>query len=183
MYSSIKRPVLLSLALLVACASGPRAPDRDCVTRDLVVDPSAFPIGGASGSVNRSRAPIVDNGIRSVFYDEGPTTHQVARFPTYGGAIDFFENGEGRIVRRGRTGALEPSEALVPKSATFRSGVADQQYLVCDESLCIYFARYQEYTTMVAANMGANMTGEALNRVIAEADRKMTECLARPLLK
>jgi hypothetical protein len=38
----------------------------------------------------------------------------------------------------------------------YRSGVADQQYLLCDEGLCIYFARYQEYTTMVAANMGQN---------------------------
>ena len=65
----------------------------------------------------------------------------------------------------------------------YRSGVADQQYLLCDEGLCIYFARYQEYTTMVAANMGPNMTGEALNKVIMEVDRKMTECLAKPVLK
>ncbi len=179
----IKRAWLLSVTLLVACASGPPAPDRDCVTRDLVIGLDSFPPGGSSTDVGRSRYPIVDNAGRSVFYAEGPTTHDVARFPTIAGAIDFFDNGEGSILRRGRTGALVPSEALVPKSASFRSGIADQQYLVCDESSCIYYARYQEYTTMVAANMGPNMTGEALNRVIMEVDRKLTECLAKPLVK
>lgn len=177
MNSSIKRNWLLCLTLLVACASGPQAPDRDCVTRDLVIAQEAFPPGGASTPVNRSGAPIVDNASRSVFYVEGPTTHKVERFPTIGGARQYFEEDRDRNVARGR------SEKPAPKEATFRGASADQQFLLCDESLCIYRARYQEYTTMVAANMGPNMTGEALNKVIMEVDRKLTECLAKPLVK
>ncbi|MEO6062232.1 MAG: hypothetical protein ABIQ99_09860 [Thermoflexales bacterium] len=137
----------------------------------------AFPPGGNSTDVDRSGAPIVDNAGRSVYYVEGPTTHTVARFPTIGGARQYFEEDRDRNLARGR------SEKLAPKEATFRGMVADQQFLLCDENLCIYRARYQEYAIMVAANMGPNMTGEALNKVIMAVDRKMTECLARPLRK
>ncbi|HRA55748.1 MAG TPA: hypothetical protein PLQ83_18970 [Thermoflexales bacterium] len=171
------RKFLLGFALLVACALGPGAPDRDCVTRDLVIGLEAFPPGGNSTSVNRSSAPIVDNAYRGVYYVEGPTTYKVARFPNANGAKRDFEQRKEHDLGWPR------SESLAPKATVYRSGVADQQYLLCDEGLCIYFARYQEYTTMVAANMGPNMTGEALNKVIMEVDRKMTECLAKPVLK
>ncbi len=177
MNSSIKRNLLLSLTLLVACVSVPRTPDRDCVTQDLVIGLEALPAKGNSTSVSRSRAPIVDNAGRSVYYAEGPTTHEVLRFPNVEGAKREFDQSKVHDLRWPR------SESLVPKETTYRSSIADQQYLLCDEGLCIYFARYQEYTTMVAANMGPNMTGAALNKVIMEVDRKMTECLARPLVK
>ncbi len=168
---------LLALAFLVACARGPAAPNHDCITRDLVIGPEALPAGGASTSVSRSGDPIVDNAGWSVFYDEGPTTNDVARWPTIDGAKRDIEFHMEHDLAMGRT------KALAPKAVSYRSSFADQQYLVCDEGLCIYYARFQEYTTMIAANMGPTMTGEALNTAIMEVDRKLMACLSRPLLK
>jgi hypothetical protein len=177
MRTVIFRKWLIGFALLAACALRTEAPHRDCIVKELVIAPEVLPPGGTVGSLSRSHAPIVDNAIRGVYFTEGPTTHEVARYPYVDGAIrDFEEDRERNLARR-------RSEKLAPKEATFRSSAADQQFLLCDESLCIYRARYQEYTTMVAANMGPNMTGEALNRVIMEVDRKMTQCLAKPLVK
>jgi hypothetical protein len=177
MLTMISRNAVVGFALLAACALRPEAPDRNCVTRDLVIAQEAFPPGGVSTPVDRSSAPITENAGRSVYYTEGPTTHKVVRYSFIDGAQRSFEDSKAQDL------AMRRTEALIPNLTSYRSSVADQEYLVCDTGLCVYFARYQEYTTMVAANMGQNMTGSALNRVIMEVDRKMTECLAKPVLK
>jgi hypothetical protein len=185
--------LFLILVLTGRCYPLMKPPSRACEIKDLVLNGSSFPPGGAApfppyqveGPI---QSPLRTGGYesagRSFYLLNGIANHDVRRYVT--------KELAARIVRDERHWEFFSKTGTplwsIPEELDYRSPIADQYYLGCgidrDIYMCKAVMQYEEYYIFVnTAHMApwTPMTIQDLERVFRDIDERMAKCLGKPL--
>lgn len=168
---------LLSQAALKGCLWWECVPSRPFRVADLDLPSSLFPSDAAANSL----APLsdeeetIEDGIKSVYWDEGIAVYTVLRYPTIRQAAKIFSIEKNFFVD-------DVSKELWtrPPELNLESAKANEFYMGCgnwQDYRCGMTARYEEYVVHFNAVIGPSMTYKDFEGIVVFIDRQISNRL------